>query len=188
MLGSCVRTQRTCCVRIKLGCCSATQHSPEIRLFGGLENGLDMPCRPYYTHRMENDVFEIPGLRERLKALRLKSGLTQEQVAERMGITSKGARSAISVLEHASTPNPTLRVLCAFLRAVGARWTDIIDLLDRLEPLPEVSSGLLAGAKEVLPNLPARQYQPAADSSQLTASEEPNPGSSSPLPEGAPTG
>jgi DNA-binding XRE family transcriptional regulator len=57
---------------------------------------------------------EYEFVRELLDA-RAKAGLTQEQVAERMGTT----KSAISRLEGAGKPSPSVSTLRRYARAVG---------------------------------------------------------------------
>jgi len=109
---------------------------------------------------MENDGLLGSGLGARLRSLREKRNFTQDDVAQRMGLTCKGARTMVSALERDYSSNPTVRMVARYLRAVGYRWTDVLDVLDKLESLPEISPGLIAGAKVVLPAEPARKYRP----------------------------
>jgi DNA-binding XRE family transcriptional regulator len=52
-----------------------------------------------------------------LKAERVRQGLSLADIQERTGIT----RGAISVLENADDPNPTIHTLQKYAQAVGAR-------------------------------------------------------------------
>ena len=65
----------------------------------------------------------------RLRQLRESKGLTQEQLAERMGLRGKGRGSLIARLERGKISNPTLRFVTYYLRACGALFSEFYDLL-----------------------------------------------------------
>ena len=81
--------------------------------------------------------FFTPEMAARLKELRVKSGLTQDQVGQRLGLQGRDRRSFVSRLERGKEPNPALSTIVRFLHACGARMSALSDLLDRIEPLPE---------------------------------------------------
>lgn len=62
-----------------------------------------------------------------LKKLRLKAGLTQEEVAASAGVT----REYVSMLE-ANKNSPTIEVFMRLCRAVRVRPEDLIGELDRV--------------------------------------------------------
>ena len=72
----------------------------------------------------------------RLRQLRESKGLTQEQLAERMGLRGKGRGSLIARLERGKISNPTLRFVTYYLRASSALFSEFYDLLTRVELLP----------------------------------------------------
>jgi len=68
-----------------------------------------------------------PGalLGARLRELRLKAGLSQAEVARRMGHAHPGYRSYVSRLEAGTVRRPGLAVLAGFLSACGASLADL---------------------------------------------------------------
>ena len=68
---------------------------------------------------------------ERLMDLRVRAGLTQDEVADRMGYIGPGRRSAISRLEKGLNGNPSLKMIAGYLRICGARWREFTDLLEQ---------------------------------------------------------
>jgi len=66
----------------------------------------------------------------------VKARLTQQEVAERMGLVGKLRRKKIERLEQGKSINPTLSTVARYLRACGARWEAFTDLLHKLEPIP----------------------------------------------------
>ncbi len=75
-----------------------------------------------------------PELGQRLRELRLETGLKQAEVAAKMGKTGTGARSIISRLELGRAAHPTLTLIADYLDACGATFTDIADLLSTQQP------------------------------------------------------
>jgi transcriptional regulator with XRE-family HTH domain len=69
-----------------------------------------------------------PGLGKRLRELRKKAGLSQAEVARRMGRTGRQAFSIVSRLESGRTKQPTIGLVVDFLTACGASLSDIEDL------------------------------------------------------------
>lgn len=67
-----------------------------------------------------------PGrLGPRLRELRRAAGLTQSDVARRMGYRDRGGKTAVSRLEHGKAGRPGLDVVRRYLGAVGAGWGDL---------------------------------------------------------------
>ncbi|MEO0108681.1 MAG: helix-turn-helix transcriptional regulator [candidate division WOR-3 bacterium] len=89
---------------------------------------------------MDNGISIALG--QRLRQLRLAALLTQDQVAERMGLTGPGRRALIHRLETGRTSAPGLFVIARFLRACGARWYQITDILEQAWDLPPDTSAL----------------------------------------------
>jgi len=81
----------------------------------------------------------IARLGPRLAALRRRAGLTQEELARRMGMSSPNKRMMVRI-ENGRTGNPGLASVARYLRACRAGFVDVLDLLDgytRQAPIPE---------------------------------------------------
>jgi len=83
----------------------------------------------------------------RLRELRLKAGLLQDDVAERMGLTGKGRSNFISALERGAVKRPYLDAIASYLRVCGTRMSASSELLDRIEYLPAPSEEEKRGAE-----------------------------------------
>jgi transcriptional regulator with XRE-family HTH domain len=81
-------------------------------------------------------VFSPHLLGEKLRSLRVRAGLTQAEVAERMGLTGKSSGNVVGHLEQGRARNPSVMTLTLFLRACGALWGEITGILDCLGPVP----------------------------------------------------
>ena len=57
-----------------------------------------------------------------LRSIRRQAGLTQEEVAQRMGLRSKGSKSFVSSLEAGRVKDPRFRTVVLFVSACGAPW------------------------------------------------------------------
>lgn len=87
----------------------------------------------------EQDRFKLtPELGQRLRSLRIRAGLSQQQVASRMGRRGKGAHTMVGNLELARIKYPTLGLVVDFLRACRARLSDIADIIDQYTSQPLV--------------------------------------------------
>ena len=84
---------------------------------------------------MQRKVLGPSELGARLRKLRLRAQLTQDEVADRMGLTYPMRKMTVMCLETGRTANPTVKTLGRFLRACGALWGEITDLLDGSEPV-----------------------------------------------------
>jgi len=99
---------------------------------------------------------------KRLRDLRLETGLTQAQVAERMGTEGMYGKQFICQLESGKRSCPTVRTISLYLRACGARWSRLSDVLDYVAPSgtdirPIQDSGLAQKTKRRLARLTERQ-------------------------------
>jgi len=86
-------------------------------------------------------------LGERLRTLRERAGLTQQELAVAMGLECRGAHHAVSRFELAKLEGPSIGMVADFLRACRAGFGDILDLLDQYTGLPTVPDR--AGQKRV---------------------------------------
>ncbi len=87
----------------------------------------------------EQDRFTLtPRLGQRLRSLRIRAGLSQQQVASRMGRRGKGAHTIVGNLELARIKYPTLGLVADFLRACRANLSDIADIIDQYTSQPVV--------------------------------------------------
>jgi transcriptional regulator with XRE-family HTH domain len=78
------------------------------------------------------ETFEFPvELGRRLRQLREKRGLTQAMLASLMGRTGKNSYSLVSRLECGQTRFPTMALIADYLRACGAGFKDIDDILKK---------------------------------------------------------
>jgi transcriptional regulator with XRE-family HTH domain len=87
---------------------------------------------------MEKAIYFTPEMGARLRELREKKGLTQEEVAVAMGLTFEARASLIGSIEHGRKSNPSVSTLTRYLRAVGASWHDLADLFDKTK-LPAIT-------------------------------------------------
>jgi transcriptional regulator with XRE-family HTH domain len=81
----------------------------------------------------------VSVLGPRLRELRRRAGLTQEELAGRMGLSSPN-KALMVRLERGRTGNPGLATLGRYLRACRAGFVDVLDVLDRYTrqaPVPE---------------------------------------------------
>jgi transcriptional regulator with XRE-family HTH domain len=65
-----------------------------------------------------------------LRKVREHSGLTQDEVAARMGLKGKGRRSHVARLERGENANPHARTLILYLKACGAPMGKLFDQFD----------------------------------------------------------
>jgi transcriptional regulator with XRE-family HTH domain len=72
----------------------------------------------------------------RLRKLRLAAMLTQDDVADRMGLKGKWRKMKVRRLESGRVRNPFLKTVNLFLQACGAGWSDISDLLMKPPSVP----------------------------------------------------
>ena len=72
----------------------------------------------------------------RLRRLRESKGLTQDQLAERMGLQGKGRWNLVAHLEKGMIAEPHLSTITFYLKACGALFSEFYDLLTRVELLP----------------------------------------------------
>lgn len=102
------------------------------------------------------DSFWFPKeLGERLAELRKKRGLTQPQLAILMGRQGKGGKSLVCRLEKGDFKTPSLRLVGDFLRACGAGFKDVLDVLDKYTSSPNVVDRQgLAAVREAAKDLP----------------------------------
>jgi transcriptional regulator with XRE-family HTH domain len=70
---------------------------------------------------------------ELLKKIRIKSGLSQAEIAERIGLSSKTKDSYISHLEKGRLMNPALSLILLYLRACGESWSEFFKELDIID-------------------------------------------------------
>lgn len=74
----------------------------------------------------------------RLRALRLKEGITQQELAVLMGRQGKGNHQLIGKVELGRAPYPSLGFVADYLRACRASFVDIADLLETYTSKPTV--------------------------------------------------
>jgi transcriptional regulator with XRE-family HTH domain len=96
---------------------------------------------------MPRRIFFTSEAGARLRELRLRAGLSQREVAERMGLRGKQARKSVSLLERGEGADPTVSTIARFLKACGARWYQFCDVLESVEiadaSMPEATKELL---------------------------------------------
>ena len=80
--------------------------------------------------------FFTPEMGARLRQIRERAELTQDQVAARMGLTGKGRRMYVSKLESGRVHRPYLDTVTGFLIACGGLFSEFYDLLTRVKPVP----------------------------------------------------
>ena len=74
----------------------------------------------------------------RLRELRLKAGVTQQELAVLMGRQGKGSAYLVSRFESGHVPYPSFGFVADYLRACRASFADIADLLEAYTSKPTV--------------------------------------------------
>ena len=89
--------------------------------------------------RRSKETFKFtPELGERLRQLRLRAEVTQQELAVLMGRQGKGNHRLVGMLERGKVPYPSLGFVADYLRACRASFTDILDLLNAYTMQPTV--------------------------------------------------
>jgi transcriptional regulator with XRE-family HTH domain len=69
----------------------------------------------------------VPSVRDRMRQMAEKSGMTQEEIGLRMGFTKGGARQAVSrLLNPDAEYDPRLSTLISFAKAVNTTLKEIL--------------------------------------------------------------
>ena len=79
-----------------------------------------------------------PEMGLRLRELRLRESMTQQELAVLMGRQGKGNHQLIGKVELGKSPYPSLGFVADYLRACKASFTDIADLLNAYTSQPTV--------------------------------------------------
>jgi len=79
-----------------------------------------------------------PEMGLRLRGLRLREGMTQQELAVLMGRQGKGNHHLIGKVEIGKSPYPSLGFVADYLRACRASFSDIADLLNAYTFQPTV--------------------------------------------------
>jgi transcriptional regulator with XRE-family HTH domain len=82
---------------------------------------------------------------ERLRSFRVRAGLTQHQVAQRMGREYSSARGMVNRLEHGKIPDPRQSTITLYLQACGTKYSEFYDLLTQAKPVAP-GTGPIAGS------------------------------------------
>jgi transcriptional regulator with XRE-family HTH domain len=93
--------------------------------------------RPFFSGEMAAE----------LKKTRERAGLTQRELARRLGFKDACGHAYICRLEQGKVKRPLLDTIVNYLHVCGARMVDFGVLLDRVEPLPELRIGDVRGEK-----------------------------------------
>jgi transcriptional regulator with XRE-family HTH domain len=81
----------------------------------------------------KNPFIFTQEMAELLKKIRLKSGLSQSELAERIGLSKKTGYSYISHLEKGFLKNPSLGTILMYLRICGVSWPEFFQKLDTID-------------------------------------------------------
>jgi transcriptional regulator with XRE-family HTH domain len=101
-----------------------------------------------------------PELRTRLRQLRERRGLTLRAMAVLMDRESPGAHAQLSRLERGKMPYPTFNFIVDYLRACGAGFEDLLDLLKPHTSQPPVLREKAdAEVAELLKSLPKAEQR-----------------------------
>jgi len=92
---------------------------------------FDVPIRHNIAMLMNNSLrTEIGKL---LRKVRENCGLSQTEVAKRIGLSAKTGHAYISRLESGKVKNPLLLITLLYLRACGASWVEFFKELDAID-------------------------------------------------------
>ena len=94
-----------------------------------------------------------------MRELRRMAGLTQRQVAQRMGLTGEQAYKLVWRLESVRCRDASIGTVARFLKACGARWYQFCDVL---EPVETADVSVPEAVKELLPERAIEQAETAA--------------------------
>jgi transcriptional regulator with XRE-family HTH domain len=138
--------------------------------------------------RSEGRVLDgLERLGERLRTVRLRAGLSQMRLAERMGFNPTHGYKYVLRLEKGSVPNPTLRTIVSFLAGCGAGWEDVSDVLPNLAGAPEPIARRTAGKRTssarrgASPKSTEMPVRPEGDAEEASPKPAPGRGDSRPL-------
>jgi transcriptional regulator with XRE-family HTH domain len=108
------------------------------------------------AYQLEDSFWFPRELGARLAELRRKRGLTQQQLAVLMGRQGKCGKSLVCRLERGRFKTPSLRLVGDYLRACGAGFRDLLDILERYTARPGVVDRQgLAEVQKLVAVLPA---------------------------------
>jgi transcriptional regulator with XRE-family HTH domain len=101
-----------------------------------------------------------PELRARLRQLRERRGLSLRAMAVLMDRQSAGAHAQLSRLERGAMPYPSFNFIADYLRACGAGFEDLLDLLrPHTSQPPVLKEKADAAVAEVLKSLPRAEQR-----------------------------
>jgi transcriptional regulator with XRE-family HTH domain len=86
--------------------------------------------------RVEDSLWFPEKLGRRLVELRRRRGLTQGQVGELMGWAGKWSKTYVYRLEQGWFRSPSLRLVGDYLRACGAGFEEVLDVLHEYTSRP----------------------------------------------------
>jgi len=104
-----------------------------------------MPSKPFFTMEM--------GIR--LRQLRARKGLSQSELAVRMGLRGKGSWSLVSRLERGRIASPSLMLVTHYLNACGALFSELYDVLTPAD-LRAAGTGRMRASHAHGPAIPER--------------------------------
>ena len=112
-----------------------------------------------YFFSMSEHSFCACEMGVRLRGLRLRAGLTLVETASRMGLTGRFGCKSVWRLESGRVANPSLETIARFLKACGARWYQLCDVL---EPANNADVKVPEAAMELLSTQAAQRAETAA--------------------------
>jgi len=68
-----------------------------------------------------------------LKKFRIKSNLSQTEIAKRIGFVPKSGKIYISCLENGKIKNPSLGLVLRYLSSCGVAWSEFFKQLDAID-------------------------------------------------------
>ena len=92
--------------------------------------------------------------------------MTQNELAERMGLKGSQRRKLVQRLETGEAASPTLEIVIRYLRACGARWSQFVELMESFTP------ELPPKAPKGLDSLRFRNYRTVAEAIEQAVGEE----------------
>jgi len=85
------------------------------------------------------ETFRVtPKMGARLRELRLKAGVTQQELAVLMGRQGKGNHRLVGMLERCKVPYPSLGFIADYLRACRASFADLAGFVNDYTSQPTV--------------------------------------------------
>lgn len=110
---------------------------------------------------MSEEIFIFTKeMAELLKKMRMRSHLSQQQVAVRLGLSPKSGKRYISALERGEIKNPTMGSILRYLKVCGASWSEFFSDLALIDSEMKIEKSLGVSKIKSEPTSDITKYTP----------------------------